>query len=436
MKKVLLLGGSYFQIPSIITAKKLGYYAITCDYAPQNPGHKFADEYYNVSTTDKDAVLNLSKKLKIDGIVCYASDPAAPTAAYVAEKMGFPTSPYKSVEILSNKDKFRKFLAEHNFNTPKAEGYHESEFEKMLAEISKFKFPVMVKPVDSSGSKGVKKVERVEDLKAAVDGTMIYSRCKRFIIEEYLEKFGYQIAGDGFSVDGKLSFRCFANEHFDSMDLNPYVPIGESFPYNMPQSVHKKIHNEIQKLLTLLKMKTQAYNFDIRIDKAENVYLMEIGPRNGGNLIPQVTKYATGVDMVEYTIKAAMGESCADLKQIEPKGFWACYVIHSQKAGTFKDFWIDETFKKNNVVECDLFLKAGDKVPSFTGSNATLGMMILKFSSQNEMLSFMDNSEEKVKIILQESASERHTRGGAELKQITLEFIACNSAFETEAVAA
>ena len=105
MKKVLLFGGSYFQIPSIITAKKLGYYAITCDYAPQNPGHKFADKYHNVSTTDKDAVLNLTKKLKIDGVVCYASDHAAPTTAYVAEKLGFPTSPYKSVEILSNKDR-------------------------------------------------------------------------------------------------------------------------------------------------------------------------------------------------------------------------------------------------------------------------------------------------------------------------------------------
>lgn len=239
MKKVLLLGGSYFQIPSVTTAKRLGYYTITCDYLPDNPGHKYADEYYNVSTTDKEAVLNLAKKLKVDGVVC--------------------------------------------------------------------KFPVMVKPTDSSGSKGVKKIERPEDLTAAVDDALKYSRCKRFIIEEYVEKYGYQIAGDGFSVDGKLKFRCFANEHFDSAGLNPNVPTGESFPYNMPARVHQKVHDEIQKLLTLLKMQTQAYNFDIRIDKDENVYLMEVGPRSGGNLIPQAIKYATGVDLVEYVIKAATG---------------------------------------------------------------------------------------------------------------------------------
>lgn len=401
MKKVLLLGGSYFQIPSITTAKKLGYYAITCDYAPENPGHKFADEYYNVSTTDKEAVLNLAKKLKVDGIVCYASDPAAPTAAYVAEKMGFPTSPYESVEILSNKDKFRKFLAENNFNTPKAAGYHESEFEKMLAEISQFKFPVMVKPVDSSGSKGVKKIERVEDLKAAVDGALIYSRCKRVVVEEFIEKKGYTVGGDGFLLNGKIKFHIFANGMREESGINPYVPIGHIWLCTQPIEIQQKIYDDIQKIFSILKMNTQAFNIDVVVDKNQKIYVIEIGARNGGNFIPKVIKYATGVDLTEYTIKAAMGESCADLKQVEPKGFWANYIVHSQMAGTLKDFWIDEDFRKNNIVECEFYKKPGDKIPAFVGSNGTLGMMILKFPSQDEMLTTMENMESKVKVVLQ-----------------------------------
>lgn len=400
MKKVLLLGGSYFQIPSITTAKKLGYHTITCDYLPNNPGHKFADEYYNVSTTDKEAVLKLAKELQIDGIVCYASDPAAPTAAYVAEKLGLPSSPYKSVELLSNKDLFRNFLKGNGFNVPQAKGYAYSEFDLMMKEISSFKFPVMVKPVDSSGSKGVKKIDSANLLRDAVDDAMNYSRCKRFIIEEYVEKYGYQIAGDGFSVDGKLVFRCFANEHFDASGINPYVPVGESWPYNMPERIHDKIHNELQRALTLLNMKTQAYNFDIRIDENENVYIMELGPRNGGNLIAQVTKYATGVDMVEYTIKAAMGEDCSALKMVEPKGYWSNYMIHSQKSGILKEIIIDEDFKEKNIVEFDMHYKKGDPVESFTGSNGTLGTMILKFSSESEMLEKMDNMEKWVKVIV------------------------------------
>lgn len=398
MKKVLLLGGSHFQVPSVQTAKRMGYYTITCDYLPNNPGHKYADEYHNVSTTDKEAVLNLAQDLRIDGIVCYASDPAAPTAAYVAERLGLPTSPFRSVEILSNKDKFREFLKNNGFRVPRAQGYADTEYDKMLEDIGSFRFPVMIKPVDSSGSKGVKKVDSVDGLRSAVDEAMVYSRCKRFIVEEYVEKFGYQIAGDGFSVDGRLVFRCFANEHFDASGINPYVPVGESWPYNMPKRVHDKLHNEIQRAITLLGMKTQAYNFDARIDQDENVYLMEIGPRNGGNLIAQVTRYATGVDMVEYTIKAAMGEDCSDLHMAEPKGFWSNYMIHSQTPGILKEVWIDEEFKEKNIVEFEMMFKPGEKIEAFTGSNGTLGTMILKFDSEDEMLEKMDHMERWVQV--------------------------------------
>lgn len=401
MKKVLLLGGSHFQVPSVKTAKSLGYYTITCDYLPDNPGHKYADEYYNVSTTDKEAVLKLAQKLNIDGIVCYASDPAAPTAAYVAEKLGLPTSPYESVEILANKDKFRKFLKENHFHVPRAEGYSYEEKEKAFWEIADFHFPVMIKPVDSSGSKGVSKIDSPQEIENAIEEAMRYSRSKRFIAEEYVEKYGYQIAGDGFSVDGQLVFRCFANEHFDGNGINPYVPVGESWPYNMPERIHTKIHNEIQRALTLLHMKTQAYNFDIRIDKEENVYLMEIGPRNGGNLIPQVTRYATGMDMVSYTIKAAMGEDCSGLHMEKPVGYWSNYMVHSSKAGILKEVRFHENFKKDNLVELEMLFQPGDRVEAFTGSNGTLGTMILKFGSQEEMLEKMDHMEKWVTVIVE-----------------------------------
>ena len=153
MKKILMLGGAMQQIPAIQKAKELGFYTITCDYLPENPGHKLADEYHNVSTTDKEAVLALAQALQIDGIVAYASDPAAPTAAYVSEKMGLPGNPYDSVEILTHKDLFRDFLKNNGFFTPQAGGY--SSLEEAAADIDRFNFPVMVKPVDSSGSKGV-----------------------------------------------------------------------------------------------------------------------------------------------------------------------------------------------------------------------------------------------------------------------------------------
>ena len=396
MKKVLMLGGSNFQVPSIKTAKKMGYYVITCDNLANNPGHKFADEYYNISTTDKEAVLNLANEIDVDGIVCYASDPSATTAAFVSEKMGFPTSPYKSVEILSNKDMFREFLRNNGFFVPRAKGYN--SINEAKKDFNYYKMPVMVKPVDSSGSKGVTKIHKLVELEISVKRALQFSRVKRFIIEEYIDKFGYQIAGDGFSVKGKLVFHCFAHEHFDSNGKYPFVPVGESWPYVMSENVQIKIHNEIQRLLSLLNMKNSAYNFDIRIDSQENVYLMEIGPRNGGNLIPQVTKYATGVDMVKYTIKSALGEDCTDLEMNSTDGFWSCYMVHSERPGILKEVCINDEFRKNNIVEFELFYNVGDKISAFTGSNGTIGTMILKFESLDEMLQKMDNMTEYVNV--------------------------------------
>lgn len=395
MKKILLLGGANTQIPSILTAKKMGYYTITCDYLPDNPGHKFADEYHNVSTTDKEAVLALAKELQIDGILAYATDVAAATAAYVSEAMGFPTSPYKSVDILTNKDKFRAFLEENGFCTPRARGY--SSVEEAKKDLENFKFPVMVKPVDSAGSKGVARMDDAGQLEELVENALQYSRCKRFIIEEYVEKYRYQIAGDGFSVDGKLVFRCFANEHFSNKAASPYVPIGESFPYDMPKEVHEKVHAEIQRLLTLLDMKTQAYNFDIRIDKDYNVYLMEVGPRNGGNMIAQVIEKATGIPFVEYMLKAAMGEDCSELKMVEPEGFWSCYILHTLKEGNFKRIQYTDEIKKN-IVEEHIHVKEGEKLILFTGSNGTVGVLILRYDSMEEMLHKMDNMYDYITV--------------------------------------
>lgn len=366
---------------------------------PDNPGHKFADEYHNVSTTDKEAVLKLAQELKIDGIVCYASDPAAPTAAYVAEKMGLAGHPYKSVEIVSKKDLFRKFLAENGFNTPFAKGY--TSVEDVKKDWNLFKKPIMVKPVDSSGSKGITKIYDLSQVENAMEYALSFSRDKRVVVEEYIESFVDPINGDGFSVDGELVFSCFAGQYFSPNVPNPFTPVSSIWPNRMREDLHKKVHDEFQRALTLLKMKSGSYNFEARIDKDENVYLMEIGTRNGGNLGPQAIEKATGVDMVEYTIKAAMSEDCSDLKQTSAKQCCAYYVVHSLKNGKFKEVKIDEQFEKNNIIEFHQMKKVGDYVSTLSGSNATVGIMILKFENPLDAYAKMEIMDNLVRVIVE-----------------------------------
>ena len=157
-KKLLLLGGSFAQLTAIKKAKSLGYYTVLCDYLPDNPGQLIADSFHLVSTTDKDAVLQVALQERIDGIIAYGSDPAAPTAAYVANAMNLPGMDYNLVRHFCEKHLFREFLIDHGFNVPKWVEIN-APYEIDEAAIASLHFPVIVKPTDSSGSKGITVVE-------------------------------------------------------------------------------------------------------------------------------------------------------------------------------------------------------------------------------------------------------------------------------------
>lgn len=401
MKKLLMLGGSLYQTFAIKEAKRLGYYVITADYLPNNPGHEYADEYHNVSTIDKEAVLKLAQELHIDGIVAYASDPAAPTAAYVAEKLGLPTSPYKSVEILSNKDLFREFLQNNNFNCPKAKGF--TSYEDALKHIYDFKLPVMVKPVDSSGSKGINKLTDWSQLKGFVEDALHYSRGKRFLIEEFIVKKGHQISGDAFSVDGKLVFHCLGNEFYDPTCDKDFAPLGECWPFQMNHKYIEDLEEQLQRLMTLLNMKSNAYNVEAIVGEDDKVYLLELGARSGGSLIPQVIEHATGINMVTWVIQASAGDPI-DLSVLQGRtempvnGCWSNYMVHSDKTGKFKSISFDEQFEKEHVVDFVNDLHVGDAIHRFRDAQDCIGELILKYANMDEMFDVIKDIEKNIYV--------------------------------------
>ena len=396
-----MLGGSLYQTYAIKEAKRLGYYVITCDYLPDNPGHKFADEYHNVSTTDKEAVLKLATELKVDGVVAYASDPAAPTAAYVCEKLGLPTSPYKSVEILSNKDLFRDFLQKNGFNCPKAKGF--TRYEDALAAIDEFTLPVMVKPVDSSGSKGINKMTDKSQLKAFVEDALSYSRSKRFLIEDFLVKKGHQISGDAFSVDGKLVFHCLGNEFYDPNCDKDFAPLGECWPFQMDHKYIEDLEEQLQRLMTLLNMKSTAYNVEAIVGEDDKVYLLELGARSGGSLIPQVTECATGINMVSWVIQAAVGDQIGlsvlnGKREMPIKGYWSNYMVHANDTGKFVSIEFDPEFKEKHLVDWVTDIKPGDFVHKFRDAQDCIGEFILKYESIGEMFEVIKEIEKKISV--------------------------------------
>lgn len=397
-KKLMLLGGLRYLLPVIEAAHKLGIYVITCDYIPDNIAHKYSDEYHNVSIVDKEAVLELARKLQIDGIMSFAVDPGVVTAAYVQEQMGLPGNPYESVCILQNKDRFRNFLTQHGFNVPKAKGF--SSITEALSEAYWYPWPVIVKPTDSAGSKGVTKVDRLEDLEPALKVAFEHSLSGRVIVEEFIEKQGCSSDTDCFSIDGKLKFVSFSAQRFDENAPNPYTPSAYSWPSTFTKEQEDYLTSEIQRLLTLLGMRTSIYNIETRVGANGKPYIMEVSPRGGGNRLAEMIRFATGVDLITNAVRAAVGEEVVGVEQKPYDGHWAEVVLHTEKDGQFVSLDIDEDFRQAHVKQVDLWVEKGDEVRAFKGANDAIGTLVLNFDNEKNLLSALSNPNIWSKITL------------------------------------
>jgi carbamoylphosphate synthase large subunit len=385
----MLLGGIRYLLPVIKAAHEQGYYVITADYLPNNIAHKYSDEYVNVSIIDKEAVLKVAQERQIDGIMSFGVDPGVVSASYVQEQMGLPSfGPYESVCILQNKDRFRAFLAEHGFNVPKAKGY-ESVIDA-LADKDTLDYPVIVKPTDSAGSKGVSRVDKPVQLEAAVSYAFNKSLSGHIIIEEFIEKQGCSSDTDSFSVDGKLKFVSFNAQYFDAKAVNPYTPAAYSWPSTFTKEQEDYLTSEIQRLITLLGMKTNIYNIETRIGTNGKPYIMELTPRGGGNRLCEMLHYATGVDMITAMTRYIVGDSVPEIEQKPYEGHWAEVILHADKTGVFDYLEISKDLPAK-IVEEDLWVKKGDKINGFEGANDAIGTLVLRFEREGEMVKAIDN---------------------------------------------
>lgn len=397
-KKLMLLGGIRYLLPVIKAAHEQGYYVITADYLPDNIAHKYSDEYVNVSIIDKDAVLKVALEKEIDGIMSFGVDPGVVAASYVQTKMGLPSfGPFESVEILQNKDKFRDFLAKNGFNAPWAWGFS-SEMEAWQSR-DKFTYPLIVKPTDSAGSKGCTRVNCEDELRDAIKYAFKFTISGHIIIEEFLEKKGCSSDTDSYAQDGQLRFVSFSAQRFDENAVNPYTPSAYSWPSTFTKEEEVYLTNEIQRLITLLGMKTSVFNIEVRVAKNNKPYIMELTPRGGGNRLCEMLRYATGVDMITAITRAMVGDEPEMIEQKPYNGHWAEIILHADSDGVFDKLEISDTIKAE-IVEKDLWVKTGDYVEGFEGANNAIGTLILRFNSKEELETALLNQNEWLKVVV------------------------------------
>lgn len=398
MKKLMILGGSRYALPVIKAAHELGAYVITADYLPDNIAHKYSDEYCNVSITDREATLKAAQERGIDGVISFACDPGVVTAAWVAEKMGLPSvGSFEAVSILQNKGRFRAFLTEHGFKVPTAKGY--TELEEALKDAGLFHWPVIVKPTDSAGSKGVSRVDDPAGLKAAIEYALSFSRGKEFIVEDFITQHGFSSDTDCFSVDGELKFVSFNCQRFDAKAENPYTPAAYSWPSFMTQEHQAELAKEIRRLIKLLGLGTSIYNIETREGTDGRAYIMECSPRGGGNRLAECLEYATGVKLVENAVRAALGMPTVGVEQRPYDGCWAEVILHSDRPGVFDSLWIDDSIA-DAVYERDLWIEPGTPVGGFSAANEAIGTLVLRFETQERLQTVMNDIGNYCKVIL------------------------------------
>jgi biotin carboxylase len=389
-KKLLVLGGSPFQVPLIERAKEMGLYVITCDYLPNNPGHAIADEYYNVSTTDKEAILALARELEVDAITTFCSDPAVPTVGYVADKLGLPGPSLAAVEQLTEKDKFRSLMQKVGLNVPACHTVRAGQLPETIDPAQRY----IVKPVDSSGSKGItQSVGKTRQLKQAIDYALQFSRAGRCIIEGFID--GKQVHGDAFVKDGKLIYY-YLGDHYFFTDTNSFIPISTRWPASISDNAMQSVVEQTETLVKAAGYIDGPVNIEARIGSDDKAYIIEIGPRNGGNFVPIIQQQLSGFDFTSAVINMALGRDLIQ-KVYESYMPGAHYILHSEKDGVLKAVKIPKALEKFMFYRKS-FKKEGDEISMYQGSGQSLGVCLFKFNSCKQRDHIMSQNPPKVEI--------------------------------------
>ena len=387
------------MLPVIEMAHKIDAYVITCDFCPNNIAHKYSDEYCNVSVVDKNAVLKIAQEKEINGIMAFASDPGVVTAAYVAEKMGLPFQcSYESACILQDKGLFRQFLWENGFNCPHFKRY--TNIDEPFSDVDFFKWPVIVKPVDSAGSKGVTKVESPDELLDAIEIAIAASFSDSFIVEDFLTFNGFHSSADVFTVNGELKFVTYSDQLFDLQSDNQYAPAMIIWPTTMSIENQNYLTRETQRLMSLLNMKNGIYNVESCVGADGKPYLMEISPRGGGCKIAEIQEMAMGARLIENEVRSALGMPILEFDIHPSDGNWCEMLVHAgrNQIGILEKISVDQFIMDKYVKVMDFCVTAGDEVKCFNGGSTSLGDMVFRFETREQLDQVMARSREWLNI--------------------------------------
>lgn len=376
MATLMIIGAGMMQSPVIEKAKELGHFVITIDRDINAIGNKFSDCPLEIDTNDLDRILEVSRVYEIDGILTTSDSPIRVVAA-VCDKLFLHGPNNYAAEVCTNKFLMREHLSKNKFNFPKY------KIIRGIEDISNIDFfPAVIKPVDSSGSRGVKKINSIKELTSTLPYTQSYSRTGSVIVEEFIDGIEYSV--ETLSQYGKTHIIAITEKTVKGKDQLFFVEDRHLIPANLDEEEIKLINETVKRLIESLDLGDSATHTELKVNK-RGIYVIEVGARLGGDFITSdLVPLATGVDMLENVIRLALGESI----KIDPKRFRFAGVqfINSENYESVYNFMQNnsmqyEHFKIEPFVETELessFDRLGYFIASSDNRRSLINILDLK----------------------------------------------------------
>lgn len=387
-KRLLVAGGSHADIPLIQAAKSLGYYTISSGNRAEDLGHQYSDEVQLEDYSDPEKMLALAKKLKIDFICAGCNDFSLISSTYVAEKLGLPGyDSFDTAVTLHHKDQYREFALKAGIPTPYARGY--SAGESVSGDFDQFRFPIIVKPVDLTGGKGIGVARTPEEAERVIDQAFSISRAGRIVVEEFIEGSRH-----GFSLlvrDRKVIFQFADDEHYF---INPYLVSAASTPTSVSTSSLQKLVDMAEAICSSLDLADGIFHIQF-IETASGPEIIEICRRPPGDLYITFVKLVTGVDYPEEIVKAYTGAGFGACQQRLCEDYFARHCIMSAEPGRVRAIDYDPLIREKVV---DQMLWWSEESVITDPRIDKLGIAFIRFDSEEEMRALMPEMQELIKV--------------------------------------
>lgn len=390
-KKILIPNGSFHDIPLIKKAKELGFYVITSGADPQGRGHIFADEYIYGDFSDKEKMLEIAEEKQVDAVCSNCNDFGYLSACYIAEKLGLGGhETYEAACILHHKDKFKKLSRELALSSPIAESFENRD--QVARWLPEARFPVIVKPTDLGAGQGICRADNKEELIKATEDAFHKSKCKRIVIEPFIE--GTSHSFNTFIVNKKVVSYYSDNEY---MRYSKYRVSTSGGPADCIDDVKESLILDTEKVAEALKLPDGLMHSQYILDSERKPHILEITRRMSGDWYPYPEMQATGVDWMEYIVKAQCGMDCSDFpRDVQQQGFTGRHCLNGSRTGRVREVKIRPELEQH-IFDRVMWIDGGFEIRNVEKDYP--GILFFTFDKRQEMMKILEHIEDYIEIV-------------------------------------